>query len=751
VSADRRRRAEELFQNAVDLSATQRVAFLDEQCGTDSILRAKVEQLLRAHESETISVLRRPAQVAESSEKPGDRIGPYILLGRLGEGGMGVVYLAEQTEPVRRQVALKLIKLGMDTHQVIARFEAERQALAMMNHANVAKVFDAGATENGRPYFVMEYVPGAPITEYCDTQRLSIRQRLALFVAVCDAVQHAHQKGIIHRDVKPSNVLVTVEGDQPVPKVIDFGVAKATSQRLTERTLFTEQGQLVGTPEYMSPEQAEMTVQNVDTRTDIYSLGVLLYELLTGVLPFDPTTLRRAAFAEIQRIIREEEPPKPSTRLSGYDGESSATARNRRVDPSGLIRQLRGDLDWIVMKTLEKDRTRRYATASELAADVQRHLDDEPVLAAAPGMTYRIRKLVRRNRGAVAAVAAVFAVLVVSSLVSLRFAITASRARDDALAANVEATRRLGEAELTSSLLADLFASLYAAVAPDDWEPGIGEAVRLIDEMAEAAGLLAIDEAAEAERILIALRPKIESAAKITSEDFYYEYPVLRVLELLTRAQVELGKFKEAEETAVFVYDRYCREFTSEDPRAEMMMNVLVDLYEGLEKPDEVAAVLRHREVFRAASPQMTLAGVHLLEFAADGGLYAVDNRLGQIVQFDQNGKKMETELPRLWTPWARATISPDFERMTVIGRSHNVELFEFPSGRAIGVIQCGRTGRRDELETAGIRQVGGSGRTHAGDLFDRGSEGASFPAARLRGQGKPRLGQRHSRDRPGV
>jgi serine/threonine protein kinase/predicted negative regulator of RcsB-dependent stress response len=337
------------------------------------------------------------------------QIGPYRILEQLGEGGMGLVYLAEQEKPIHRRVALKVIKLGMDTKEVIARFETEREALALMSHPNVAKVFDAGSTSDGRPYFAMEYVPGVSIAEYCDMHRLNTDERLQLFMDVCEAVQHAHQKGIIHRDLKPSNVLVMVQDNKPVVKVIDFGVAKATQHRLTERTIFTEQGQLVGTPGYMSPEQASLTALDVDTRTDIYALGVLLYELLAGARPFDDRVLREAGLAEIQRIIREVDPPKPSTRFSSLGADSTLVAHNRRTEPRTLARELRGDLDWIVMKCLEKDRTRRYATANGLALEIRRHLNDEPVLAGPPRVTYRMRKFVRRNRATVGATIVLFA------------------------------------------------------------------------------------------------------------------------------------------------------------------------------------------------------------------------------------------------------------------------------------------------------------------------------------------------------
>jgi len=377
---------------------------------------------------------------------PSGQVGPYKLLKVLGEGGCGIVYLAERERPVRRRVALKIIKPGMDTKEVIARFEAERQALALLEHPNIARVFNAETTEAGRPYFVMEYVKGVPLTEHCDLQNLGIEERLALFLEVCEAVQYAHQKGIIHRDIKPSNILVSVQADKMVPKIIDFGVAKALSQSLTERTLVTEQGQMIGTPEYMSPEQAEMTNQDIDTRSDIYSLGVVLYELLTGVLPFDPKTLREGGADSIRKVIREEEPKTPSTRLSTLGGENSAkVARHRHADFGTLKRRLRGDLDWITLKALEKDRMRRYGSVGEFALDIRRHLKHEPVLARPPSTVYKIKKFVRRNRVSVTAVSAVAAALVVGLILSTTLYLRKKHALDTLakLETTVEVDRHL--------------------------------------------------------------------------------------------------------------------------------------------------------------------------------------------------------------------------------------------------------------------------------------------------------------------
>jgi serine/threonine protein kinase len=480
----------ELFIAALKISdQTERSAWLDQECGYDAKMRQRIDVLLQAFEKAG-SLLDHPAVVGETatqpslhrtsdsniepcSEAPGTIIGRYKLLQQIGEGGMGTVFMAEQTEPVQRKVALKIIKAGMDSRQVIARFEAERQALALMDHPNIAKVHDAGITGDGRPYFVMELVKGLPITKYCDNHHLSLRQRLELFVPVCQAVQHAHQKGIIHRDLKPSNVLVAQYDGKPVPKVIDFGVAKAAGPKLTDRTLYTEFGAVVGTFEYMSPEQAELNQLDVDTRSDIYSLGVLLYELLTGTTPLERSRVKEAALLEVLRLIREEEPRRPSLRLSDL-GRSCLPSRDnpatvpalkvgptsslasisalRQTEPAKLTKLMRGELDWIVMKALEKDRNRRYETANGFAIDVQRYLADEPVQACPPSVGYRFRKFARRNRFSLFTAALVSGSLLLGTAISIWQAVRATaaeslaqqrfkdekEARSDAEAARIE-------------------------------------------------------------------------------------------------------------------------------------------------------------------------------------------------------------------------------------------------------------------------------------------------------------------------
>jgi WD40 repeat protein/serine/threonine protein kinase len=421
------------------------------------------------------------ADPARAIEQTGDQIGRYKLLQKIGEGGCGVVYMAEQEEPVHRRVALKVIKLGMDTKQVIARFGAERQALALMDHPNIAKVLDAGATETGRPYFVMELVRGIRITDYCDQNNVPTGERLKLFAQVCQAIQHAHQKGVIHRDIKPSNILVTLHDGVPVPKVIDFGIAKATQGRLTDQTLFTAFEQFIGTPAYMSPEQAEMSGLDIDTRSDIYSLGVLLYELLVGATPFAAEELLAAGLDQMRRMIREQEPVRPSTRLSTMvEGELTTTARHRQTDAPKLIHLVRGDLDWIAMKCLEKDRTRRYETANGLAGDIQRHLNSEPVLARPPSNAYRFQKFVRRNKGIVTAVAVVAAVLVLGILASAWEAIRATR---EAVRATREALRATNAEHEQSRLADEARRNLYTSemnVAFQSWQSGDAERARTL-------------------------------------------------------------------------------------------------------------------------------------------------------------------------------------------------------------------------------------------------------------------------------
>jgi serine/threonine protein kinase/tetratricopeptide (TPR) repeat protein len=462
-------RAKEIFVAALKRPAEQWDAYLEEVCGGDGQLRQRVHDLLQVH-AQPGSLFESPdaapvATIDEGAvtERPGTVIGPYKLLEQIGEGGFGVVYMAEQTQPVRRKVALKVLKPGMDTRQVIARFEAERQALALMDHPNIARVFDAGSTPSGRPYFVMELVKGVPITEFCDQNQLTPRQRLELFLPVCQAVQHAHQKGIIHRDLKPSNVLVSRHDTTPVVKVIDFGVAKALGQELTDKTLFTGVAQMIGTPLYMSPEQAGMSDLDIDTRSDIYSLGVLLYELLTGTTPFRKERFNQVGYDELRRIIREEEPPRPSTRISTLGQAATTVSTQRQSDPRRLSRLFRGDLDWIVMKALEKDRNRRYETASAFAVDVQRYLDDEPVLACPPSAWYRLRKFVLRNQSAVTVAAVILVLVLAGTAASTWQAVRATRAEQrtsDALADVTSAQAQTREAldALTDDVVETMFA-----------------------------------------------------------------------------------------------------------------------------------------------------------------------------------------------------------------------------------------------------------------------------------------------------
>ena len=499
----------EVFNIALDLPASQRPTYLDEACAGDAVLRQRVEELLLAGETAGSFLDSPVAPTPEMGriedlpkEKSGDRIGRYKILQQIGEGGCGTVYMAEQMEPVHRRVALKVIKPGMDTKNVIARFEAERQALALMDHPNIAMVLDAGATDAGRPYFVMELVHGIKITDYCDQNNLSTRERLDLFVQVCRAIQHAHQKGIIHRDIKPSNILVTMKDGIALPKVIDFGIAKATHGKLADQTAFTAFEQFIGTPAYMSPEQAEMSSQDIDTRSDIYSLGVLLYELLTGQTPFDAKKLLQAGLDEIRRTIREEEPARPSTRLSTMlEGELTTTARRRQTEPPKLIHLVRGDLDWIVMKALEKNRTRRYETANGLAADILRHFNDEPVQACPPGKLYKFLKLVRRNKFAFIATGIVIAVLIIGFSVSMWMFLKKQQAR-----------RQAQEEAVKSRQVADFLQEMLAGVGP---EVALGHDTSVLQEIMRKTK----------ERLNTELKdqPEVESELRTTLAETYLQ------------------------------------------------------------------------------------------------------------------------------------------------------------------------------------------------------------------------------------
>jgi serine/threonine protein kinase/tetratricopeptide (TPR) repeat protein len=507
-------RVRQIFLTIVEKPPSEWEARLDEACGNVE-LRRQLAPLLKAHAAGE-GILDQAIDNGAAcngaptglypppTECPGAVIGQYKLLEQIGEGGFGVVFMAEQQQPVRRKVALKVLKPGMDTHQVIARFEAERQALALMDHPNIAKVLEGGQTGSGRPYFVMDLVKGLPITEYCDQNQLAPNERLELFVYVCQAVQHAHQKGIIHRDIKPSNVLVTMQDGAPLVKVIDFGIAKALGQQLTDKTLFTGFAQLIGTPLYMSPEQAALSNVDVDTRSDIYSLGVLLYELLTGTTPFDKERLKEADFDEIRRIIREEEPAKPSTRISTLGQAATTVTANRKSDFKKLSRMLRGEADWIVMKALDKDRNRRYETASAFAADVQRYLHDEPVQACPPSARYRLRKFLRRNQSAVIAAALVLLTLLVGIAGTTFGLVRAENRRFEAelagkreenqrkvaehnaeLAQNNEHEAKERETE-TAAVLSFVQNKVFVAGRPKDQEGGLGHDVKLADAVKAA-------------------------------------------------------------------------------------------------------------------------------------------------------------------------------------------------------------------------------------------------------------------------
>ncbi|MFX0200511.1 MAG: tetratricopeptide repeat protein [Candidatus Hodarchaeota archaeon] len=541
------------------------------ECGT---------QLHPVHaETKTLSTPVKDSTIGEVvSEK-------YKLLEELGSGGMGVVYKAEQIKPVKRSVALKIIKLGMDTRQVVARFETERQALAIMDHPNIAKVFDGGSTETGRPYFVMELVRGIPLTDYCDKHKLTTKERLELFLLVCQAVQHAHQKGVIHRDLKPSNILVVVQEDKPIPKIIDFGIAKATEHSLTERTLYTEQGQLIGTPEYMSPEQAEMSGLDVDTRTDIYSLGVILYELLVGVLPFDPKSLREAGFSEIQRIIRETDPPKASTRLSCLGDTQTSIAEQRKTDPNSLKKELKGDLDWITVKAMAKDRIQRYASASELAADIGRYMRHEPVTAGRPSATYRIRKYIKRHKVGVAAAALIVIAIMVGITGTTIGLLKAKKAEKKAVE----------EAE-TAQQVSDFLVNLFEVSDPSEARGNTITAREILDQGAKKIEVELAEQPVIQARLMKTIgsvfhnlglykeaKLLLERALKIRKQVLGSEAPeVADGLEDLGNILNSLGEFEESQKFHEYALELREKIFGPEHSKVAGSLNNLANLFQDV-------------------------------------------------------------------------------------------------------------------------------------------------------------------------
>ncbi len=587
-------REEILFAAALERPVPDRDAYLTQACGADAPLRQRVETLLHAH-ARAVGVLEKSAAAAlretlapsaTLTEKTGDRIGRYRLLQQIGAGGCGVVYMAEQEEPVRRRVALKVIKLGMDTRQVIARFEAERQALALMDHPNIATVLDAGATQTGRPYFVMELVRGVRVTDYCDEAKLPTEKRLMLFVQVCQAIQHAHQKGIIHRDIKPSNILVSLHDGVPVPKVIDFGIAKAaTEQRLTNKTLCTAFEQFIGTPAYMSPEQAELSGLDVDTRSDIYALGVLLYELLTGKTPFDPAELSRAGLDAMRRVIREQEPTRPSTRLSTMlAGEQVAVARQRQAEPARLTSLIRGDLDWIVMKALEKDRTRRYETANGLAMDVERFLNREPVVARPPSNLYRFQKLVRRNQLAFAAASAVGVALVAGLGISTSLYFKAQ----------TESTK-----------------SRQVAAFLKDMLNGVGPSAALGRDRTMLREIL--DRTTERIGVELKDQPAVQIELRLTLADIYHSLTLYKNMEDMARENLRLARATYGEEH-VTVADALCQVGDA------LMHRRMLHEAETLTRQSlALQTKLRGRETAEAAAALYTLSAVLRFQWSAGG------------------------------------------------------------------------------------------------------------------------------------
>jgi eukaryotic-like serine/threonine-protein kinase len=597
-------RAEELLARALAQPRAQRFAWVEHACGGDTGLRDQLESQLLAHDDAARAAQDQPGPGGDrpgfevvAEEKPGDWIGRYKLLQKIGEGGCGVVYMAEQEEAVRRRVALKVIKLGMDTKAVITRFEAERQALARMEHPNIARVLDAGATTAGRPYFVMELVRGMRITDYCDQNNLSTERRLQLFIKVCQAIQHAHQKGVIHRDIKPSNILVTLHDGQPVPKVIDFGIAKATQGRLTEQTLFTAFEQFIGTPAYVSPEQAEMSGLDIDTRSDIYSLGVLLYELLLGRTPFDTQDLVKAGIDEMRRRIREQEPARPSSRLRSLnDSDRTTIARRRGTDGPHLTLRLRGDLDWIVMRCLEKDRSRRYETANGLATDIQRHLDNEPVMARPPSTTYLLQKLVRRHRLAFSAGAIMTAALIGGSVFSTSMFFRERHAHERALAAERQARHEKVRAELAGANEARLRAE--AQVREQRAQTEAAQRGKMAEVMTGTLGDLNRLVALSGDRM--SLRDLIDQTDERKKQLADQPEVVANVDEMLGGTYFRLGEYERAEKLFQEALQLRRRVQGEDAPEVAQTLNFLGLVYSGQSRwPDAEQCHLNALEMQR--------------------------------------------------------------------------------------------------------------------------------------------------------